>query len=197
MQRNAKPRYSSAIKSMPYLFLEMRKSAKLVADGAAIDSIIQLSMKENIFQLDKEKRFGEMGRKIALRLSALNDAQITALAISPEETSKLVAFYALLKTDLLFFEFMTDVYAGKRSIGQTNISDADIIAFLHSKEEIAKWTDNNFVRVKNTYKAILCEAGLSVREGSSLKIQNPIVNDSLKAAFPVHDEYTAVIGVWV
>ncbi len=90
---------------------------------------------------------------------------------------------------------MNNVYSEKRGIGQAEISDQDIISFLHSKEEIAKWTDNNFVRVKNTYKAILCEAGLVIKDGASLKILKPIIDDLLVVAFPAADEYTAAMGL--
>lgn len=192
-----KPAYSSYIKDMPFLFLEIRKAAKLIVDGTDIDSIVSLSTDENIFQLDKEKRRLKLAQKVVLRLSVLTNKQISALASAPEEMAKLVAFYSVIKTDLLFFEFMNDVYSENLNVGQPEISDKDIIAFLHSKEEITKWTDNNFVRVKNTYKAIICEAGLATKDGAALKIKKPFFDDSLKTAFPTKDAYTAAMGLEV
>ena len=197
MPINYKPAYSSYIKDMPFLFLETRKAAKLIVDGADIDSIVSLSTEKNIFQLDKEKRRLKLAQKVVSRLSVLTEKQIEALAVEQEEMAKLIVFYAVIKTDLLFFEFMNDIYAENRNIGQAVISDQDISSFLHSKEEIAKWTDNNFVRVKNTYKAILCEAGLAIKAGASLKIQKPIISDSLVSAFSMSDEYTAAMGLEV
>ena len=187
--------YSSNIKDMPFLFLETRKAAQLIADGLSIDSIVSLSIRENIFQLDKERRRLKLAQKVVSRISILTENQIAALAASPEQTAKLIVFYAIIKTDLLFFEFMNDIYAEKSSIGQAVLSDLDIISFLHSKEEIAKWTDNNFVRVKNTYKSVLCEAGLAMKNGESLKIQKVIISDSLVSAFPMSDEYTVAMGL--
>ena len=195
MSQNSKPMYSSNIKDMPFLFLETRKAAQLIADGLSIDSIVSLSIRENIFQLDKERRRLKLAQKVVSRISILTENQIAALAASPEQTAKLIVFYAIIKTDLLFFEFMNDIYAEKSSIGQAVLSDLDIISFLHSKEEIAKWTDNNFVRVKNTYKSVLCEAGLAMKNGESLKIQKVIISDSLVSAFPMSDEYTAAMGL--
>ncbi len=192
-----KKMYSSAIKNMPFLFLEMRKAARLVADGTDIEAIVSLSERENIFQLEKERRRLDLARKIVLRLSVLTEEQIGVLAAESEEAAKLIAFYAVIKTDSLFFEFMQDVYAEKQRIGQADISDKDIIAFLRNKEEIAKWTDNNFTKVKNTYKFILCQAGLAVRNGTDIKIQRLILDDSLRSAFLEADEYTAAIGLEV
>lgn len=189
--------YSSYIKDMPFLFLKMRKAAKLIADGTDLDSIVTLSIEKNIFQLDKERRRLKLAQKIVSRLSVLSIEQIMALAGEQDETAKLVAFYAVIKTDLLFFEFMIDVYTEKLRIGQSKIADTDIITFLRSKEEIQKWTDNNFVRVKNTYRNILCEAGLCVREESFLVIQKPILGELVEKAFPNGDEYTAAMGLEV
>ena len=197
MPQNSKSVYSSYIKDMPFLFLETRKAAKIVADGTAIESIVSLSTEQNIFQLDKEKRRLKLAQKVASRLSALTEKQIVVLATASEEMAKVIAFYAVIKTDLLFFEFMKDVYSEKQSLGQYDIEDKDIISFLRSKEEIAKWTDNNFVRVKNTYKAILCEAGLATRNGSALKIQKPISDGFLQDAFPLTDSCALAMGLEV
>lgn len=197
MPLNYKPAYSSYIKDMPFLFLEMRKAAKLIAGGCDVESIVTLSVDDNIFQLDKEKRRLKLAQKVALRLSMLTEKQIEILATAPEETAKPIAFYAIIRTDLLFFEFMNNIYAEKQQIGQMDIADSDIIAFLHSKEEIAKWTDNNFVRVKNTYKSILCEAGLASKDGTGIILQKPIIDDLLKVAFPVSDACTVAMGLEV
>ena len=197
MPQYSKPIYSSYIKDMPFLFLETRKAAKLIVDGTAIESIVSLSTEKNIFQLDKEKRRLKLAQKVVSRLSALTEKQIATLAVASEEMARLIAFYSVIKTDLLFFEFMKDVYVEKKSVGQSEIEDKDIITFLRSKEEIAKWTDNNFTRVKNTYKAILCEAGLATREGLAIKMQSPIIDELLRDAFPLTDEYTATMGLGV
>ena len=197
MPQKNKSVYSSYIKDMPFLFLETREAAKLVADGADIESIVSLSTEQNIFQLDKERRRLKLAQKVASRLSVLSVGQINVLATASEETAKLITFYAVIKTDLLFFEFMKDVYSEKQNLGQYDIEDKDIISFLRSKEEIAKWTDNNFVRVKNTYKAILCEAGLATRNGSALKIQKPISDGFLQDAFPLTDSCTLAMGLEV
>ncbi len=197
MPPNNKPVYSSYIKDMPFLFLEMRKAAKRIEDGTEIAEIVSLSTTENLFQLDKERRRLKLAQRIVSRLSVLTARQVSILATEREEAAKLIAFYAIMKTDLLFFEFMRDVYAEKQHIGQLDISDKDIIAFLHSREQIAKWTDNNFVRVKNTYKSILCEAGLATRHGTDIRIQPPIMGDSLTEAFSEADAYTAAMGLVV
>ncbi len=190
-----KLRYSSMIKDMTLLFLEMRKGAELVCEGCDPENIIALSVERNIFQLTKERRRRDLARRIVTRLNALTDKQISALAKEQEDVAKLVAFYSIIKTDLLFYEFMRDVYSEKITIHLRDISDTDIVSFLRSKEEISKWSDNNFAQVKNAYKTILCSVGLAERNGLDLVIRRPYIDDTLKDVFSVSDEYTCAMGV--
>jgi hypothetical protein len=191
------PRYSSYIKDMPYLYHETRKAAKLIVRGETPESVVRLSVESNIFQLDKEIRRLKLAQRIALRLSAISNAVVELIANGQDENVRLGVFYSIIKTDLLFFEFMRDIYSDKVHIGQTVISDSEITTFLACKtnesEHMQKWTSNNIVRVKNTYKKILREAGLVKPEGADLLITKPIMNDELKAAWDKPDPYTEAL----
>jgi hypothetical protein len=48
--------YTSSIKDMPFLFTDMRRTAQLLCEGKTKEEILELSLKANIYQLDKEKR---------------------------------------------------------------------------------------------------------------------------------------------
>lgn len=191
------PHYSSYIKDMPFLLLEMRKAAKLITEGETPDSIVALSVEQNIFQLNKERRRLKLAQRVATRLSAVTPSVIALIAEGYDENAKLGAFYAILKTDLLFFEFMRDVYSDKIHLGQSSINDNEIASFLSCKtgenEKMSAWTTNNLVRVKNTYKKIVVEAGLAKADGINLTLIKPIINDELKAAWNTPDLYTAAM----
>jgi hypothetical protein len=182
-----KPRYSSYIKDMPYLYLETRKAAKLIAGGETPDGVVRLSVEDNIFQLDKERRRLKLAQKVAARLGAVSRSVVELIANGRDENARIGAFYAIIVTDALFFEFMRDVYTDKVHIGQTVITETDISSFLRGKAvenaHLTKWTDDNLTRVRNTYKQILREAGLAKAMGADLEITRPITNDELKAAF--------------
>lgn len=190
-----KPRYSSYIKDMPYLYLETRKAAKLIIGGETSESIVKLSVENNIFQLDKELRRLKLAQRVALRLSSVSHSVIELIADGQDENSRLGVFYSIIKTDLLFFEFMRDIYHDKVQIGQTMLTDSEISDFLRAKvcedERMQSWTENNLIRVKNTYKKILRETGLVKPNGEELLITKPIINDELKKAWNKSDPYTA------
>lgn len=189
------PHYSSYIKDMPFLYLETRKAAKLVVGSETVESIVSLSVENNIFQLDKERRRLKLAQKVASRLNAVSRPVVELIANGQDENARLGVFYAIIKTDLLFFEFMHDVYRDKINIGQTVLTDSEISDFLRSKvcenKRMQAWTENNLVRVKNTYKKILCDAGLIKSDGKELLITKPIINDELKKAWDKPDQYTA------
>jgi hypothetical protein len=196
-----KPKYSSYIKDMPFLYLEMRKAAKLIYQGETPESIVSLSVEQNIFQLTKEIRRLKLAQKVVARLAAVERPIVELIANGSDENARLGAFYALIKTDLLFFEFMREIYCDRVSIGQSIITDSEIASFLAYKtgenERMATWTANNLIRVKNTYKIILCEAGLTKRDNANLMITKPIPADELRAAWSKPDVYTRAMCVEV
>jgi hypothetical protein len=179
---------------MPYLYLETRKAAKLIVAGETPETVVHLSVESNIFQLDKEIRRLKLAQKVALRLGAVSRPVVELIANGRDENARLGVFYAIIKTDLLFFEFMRDVYRDKAQIGQTTLTDFDMSEFLRNKvcenERMQTWTDNNLKSVKNTYKKILRDAGLIKQSGADLLITKPIANDELRAAWDGPDPYT-------
>jgi hypothetical protein len=191
------PRYSSYIKDMPYLYLETKKAAKLIIGGETPELVVRLSVENNIFQLDKERRRLKLAQRVALRLAAVSHNVVSLIADGQDENARIGVFYGIIKTDLLFFEFMRDVYSSKAEIGQTVITDGEIAGFLvyktNENERMSVWTDNNLVRVKNTYKKILRESGLVKPCGADLLITKPIVCDEIKAAWSNPDDYTAAM----
>jgi hypothetical protein len=194
-EKNNKFDYSSNIKDMPFLFVEMRKTARLMEEGKSSEDILRLSVEENIYQLEKEKRRRAMAAKMILRLSVLNAPLISLIANGADNNAKLAAFYALIKTDKLFFEFMREVFRDKYSLGQDVITDDDFVVFLTSKagesEKVSSWTPNNLGRVKNTYKNVLCEAGLAKKRDDYLLITKPILDDTTRGCWNNFDEYAA------
>jgi hypothetical protein len=178
---------------MPFLFIETRKAARIIAGGKTPDEITRLSVEENFFQLEKEKRRREMASKMRLRLSALSDCQLSLLSSGSDEDAKLVAFYAMEMTDLLLFEFMRQVFQDKAAIGQLLIADSDIEIFMTAKanesEKVASWSANNLGRVKNTYKNVLCEAGLAKKQPGRIQIMKPVLSADARKCWKKHDIY--------
>lgn len=176
-------KYTSSIKDMPFMFSEMRRTAQLLVEGISGDAIVELSIQNNIYQLEREKRRRDVPLRMIKRLSTLNAPLIAVVAGGSDKDARLITFLALIKADRLFYEYMREVYVDRFQAGKNEITDKDFIDFIERKSEscdvVSGWTDNNLVRIRNTYRNILCEACLAKRNGDALLIQKPFADRDL------------------
>ena len=175
--------YSSAIKDLPFLYLETRKTALLLEDGKNPEEIVELSVLENIYQLEKEKRRKELPQKILKRLENLNSNLIEVIAYGNDNDAKLITLLAILKADRLFFEFMDEVYFEKYLSKQLKITDSDFALFFNNKtiqsERVAGWQQANLEKVKRTYIKVLIEAGLAKQSSVGVEIEKPFCSQDI------------------
>jgi len=171
--------YTSTIRDFPLLFLEMKKTAALLCEGKNAAEILSLSLEENIYQLDKEKRRRGMPLKMTKRLATLSETLIQALAGGESEEGRLIAFLALMKAERLVFEYMLDVYADKSDYDE--ITDLDFLQFADrlaaNSDTVANWKSDTLKDLNTKLKNILCEAGLANRTKTGLTVRKPILGN--------------------
>ncbi len=60
-------KYTSILKSRPYLYLELKKAASLITQGLSIEEIINKSIQENLFAVNSEaKRRGRLLQQLRI-----------------------------------------------------------------------------------------------------------------------------------
>jgi len=185
-------KYTSNIKNMPFLFLEMKRTALLLCEGKTKTEIMALSKGENVYQLDKEQRRRELPLKMLARLSTVNEKITNVIATGNDYEAKLAAFVAMMKSDRLMFEYMYEVYADKHSTGHTEITDRDYEEFIdrkiHNDDTVAGWKTENLVRIRNAIKSTLINAGLAKKSGNALEIFPPMVDREFCELFDDEDK---------
>lgn len=173
--------YTSTIKDFPLLYLEMKKTAILLTESKTADEILKLSVEDNIYQLDYEKRRRSMPLKMTKRLATLKMPLIKALANSTADEGKLIAFLALMKAERLVFEYMLDVYADKAE--NDELTNLDFMQFADrlsaNSEKVAGWKTETLKDLNKRIKSILCDAGLAKRTKEVVTVQRPIVDSDL------------------
>ena len=171
--------YTSTIRDFPLMFLEMKKTAVLLCEGKTPDEIFSLSVNENIYQLDKEKRRHAMPLKMNKRLATLKTPLIKALANGTTDEGKLIAFLALMKAERFVCEYMLAVYADKMDLDE--ITDLDFMQFADrlavNSETVANWKSDILNNLNSRLKSILCDAGLAKRTKTGVLVQKAIVDD--------------------
>lgn len=186
-----KLQYTSSIKDMAFMFLEMRKTALLLCEGKSPDEILRLSIEENIYQMEKEKRRRAVPQRMTNRLATINKSLVEILAKGSADDAKLVALLALVKVDRLLFEYLIEVVVDKFEMGFSIISNRDFEEFIDRKAQnsdvVAKWSVDTLKSIRGKTKSILCEAGLAKRIKGGLQIQLPLASRELYILLQEHD----------
>ncbi|AZR71952.1 hypothetical protein BBF96_00135 [Anoxybacter fermentans] len=176
-------KYKSTIKSMAFLYLELKKASGLYLQGLKVDEIKKKAVEENIFLLNTESRIKEIASTVIKRLQVLDEFLLWKITNGSLETSKQIALYAIMKTDRLFFEFMQEVYREKYLLMDYIINDKDFSVFFQRKSEqsdqVASWKDYTFYKLKQVYKRILVEAGFAKKNKKNLEIIKPIMEEEV------------------
>jgi len=175
-----KLKYSTGIKTKPFLFVELKKMAKYKKENEKLSNkkLRDKAIKDNVLQFDTDNRNKEVASVCIKRLDELDDFLLDKLLNGAMDVSKQIAIYSILKTDRLFFEFMNEVYRDKFQIGEPFITDRDFNIFFNYKAEqsdkVAGWSDYTYYKLKQVIVRILFEANL-IKDQEEREIKRPIM----------------------
>ncbi|HEY5556280.1 DUF1819 family protein [Acetobacterium sp.] len=176
--------YSAGMVSSLFWLSETRKTAELLTAGKDLNEIRALAQIENIYQVKNDIRARKIANAIVKRLQSLPIVLVEKIANSDIGTAKLLILFSIMKTDLLFFEFMHEVYRPAILLGECIITDRAINTFFDEKkvqsETVANWIDTTINKLERCYIGILREAGLLKTETDERKIIIPLVDYNLR-----------------
>lgn len=177
-------KYSAGIISKSFWYLESKKTAKLMLDGLTRKEIVELAVKDNIYQVESEYRSKTIANAIYTRLNSLHDIILKVIINSDLSTSKILVLISIMKTDRLFFEFMHEVFRNKIILGEPVLLDRDVNIFFDEKkaqsEIIDKWVYTTIRRLKSEYIKMLIEAGVLRVESDNSEIIVPFLDFKVK-----------------
>lgn len=177
-------KYSAGIMSHSFWFLETKNSAEYMIDGISKKELAEISVNENLYQVNSERRAREMASTIYRRLDGFSDDLLYFLSNSDQNSGKIIVLISVLTTDKLFFEFMYEVFREHILLGNYIIKNSDLDKFFVNKENqsevIGVWKDTTIRKVKGCYKSFLIDAGLLEKENGDYKIILPFVDFRLK-----------------
>lgn len=154
--------YRASVTREPLLFYEMRTTACLLSDGLSDDKAIEQIVAENLFQYPTEKSVRRMARACVTRLRNMKDnGMITAIAGQPQDVSKQLCLYAMMKQHRLVLDFMLTVIAEKYRQQNYAFSKMDLnVFFLHLQEQddgVATWSDSTITKLKQIFVRMLVD----------------------------------------
>ena len=154
--------YKASITREPFLFYEMRTTAKLMAVGLDDDAVINEIVENNLFQYPTVKSVRRMAGACVLRLKNMNDESlILAIANESSDVAKQVCLYAMMKQSKLITDFMITVVGEKYRIKDTSVGRMDLNVFFMRLQEqndtVATWSESTITKLKQVIIKILVE----------------------------------------
>lgn len=175
--------YSASMVSCLFWLQETRKTAELMDRGLSLTEIRGTAVTDNIYQVRAADRAVRIAGATHKRISALPEPLQKKFLSADITTAKMILLLAIMKTDLLFYEFMHTVFKQAVVLGESTLSDGAVNVFFDTKisssDEIASWSESAIKKLKQTYIKVLVESGVlsSVKER---KIITPMIDYKLQ-----------------
>ena len=171
--------YSSSLNGATFLMFELKQIVKLKLAGFSDDEIRENAREENIFQFNNKGRITRVLPSLMRRSKVIDPILGTAFLERTVEMSKMINLYTIMKTDLIYFEFMNEVIAPNFKDNNHYVEKKDLNIFFNDKAEqsetVANWSDINQERLKTAMMTVLYESGILIkRKGQEIK---PIMID--------------------
>lgn len=157
-------KYSAGLASTSFWFMESKKIAELILEGYSKKEIMEMALKENIFQVERETRIKQIVNGVYRRLNSFSEDILECFINVDVNSARVFVLISILKNDKLFFEFMHEVFREHILLGDLTLKTRDFDLFFDNKsyqsEIIDSWTDDTVARLKRGYRNMLSEAGV-------------------------------------
>ena len=154
--------YIASLTREPFLFYEMRTTAKLLTSGLSDEDTVAQITADNLFQYPTEKSIARMAKACVKRLQVMKDADlIHAIATQPTEIAKQICLYAMMKQSRLVWEFMLTVIGEKYRSKDSSFGRIDLNTYFIRLQEqddtVASWSEGTITKLKQVLAKILVE----------------------------------------
>ena len=196
----SEPKYSATMPAAPFAMSETRTIAKLMLENDSRTSVKEIVHKENLLNVKSLSNEQKLFNYIYNRLEGMPDELKQIIVEGDDNDSKYVNFVSIASYDLLFREFIFDVYLFKRTNGDP-ITDYDVMSFFEKiaaeNEQVAEWKYVTVFKLRRLYTRVLFEAGLLKTSSGCREISKPFISDytySMLTKFGYEHILIATIG---
>lgn len=180
--------YKSTIISEPFLFYEVRLTARLLDSGLSKEEVAEKIAKENLYQLPTEKRCQKLIKACFKRLEVLNDdGLVHALATELADNAKQINLYAIAKQHRILWDFMVTVIGEKYQTLDSSFGKIDINSYFSRLQEqddrVATWGDKTIAELSRIFRGILVDNGyLDTLNATKLNTVwiNPVLEEGIR-----------------
>ena len=154
--------YIASLTREPFLFYEMRTTAKLLCSGLSEEDVVAQITNDNLFQYPTEKSVARMAKACLKRLAAMDDNDLVrAIAQQPTDVAKQICLYAMMKQSRLMWEFMLTVIGEKDRLKDSSFGRIDLNTYFMRLQEqddaVATWSEGTITKLKQVLAKVLVE----------------------------------------
>lgn len=154
--------YNASLTREPFLFYEMRTTAKLLCSGLSEEDVVEQITNDNLFQYPTEKSVARMAKACLKRLAAMDDNDLVrAIAQQPTDVAKQICLYAMMKQSRLMWEFMLTVIGEKYRLKDSSFGRIDLNTYFMRLQEqddaVATWSEGTITKLKQVLAKVLVE----------------------------------------
>ncbi len=176
--------YIASLTREPFMYYEMKITAKLLEEGLSEEEAIEKIFKENLYQYPTERSLKMRARACIKRLNANGDEELVSWIINrPLDISRQVCLYAMMKDSRLIWDFMITVIGEKYRTRNFSYSRMDLNIFFTRLQEqndtVASWSDSTINKLKSVLGSLLKENGY-IDETSSKRLNEVLLDYKLK-----------------
>ena len=175
--------YSSSLNGASFLLFELKQVVKLKQLGISNQEIRKKVQIENVFQFENEGRINRVLPSVMKRLEVIDEILATIMLENSVVDQKVLNLYAIMKTDILFFEFMNEVIREKFRVNDYTLEKKELNLFFTEKaeqsESVASWSEINIEKLKRAYMQVLIESGV-VQDRKSGELNRLFINEQVK-----------------
>ena len=154
--------YNGGLTREKFLFYEIRIVASLYLQGYSKQDIIQKITADNMFQFPTERMISSIAGTCLKRIEALDsETLVYHLANAQADVAKQINLYAMMKQNLLVWDFMVTVIGEKYRTQELEFSRKDLNVFFfrlqEQNDDVASWTDTTIKKLKQVLTKSLVE----------------------------------------
>lgn len=171
--------YSIGLTGEPFLYYETKIIAKMIYEGDNPDDLRQRNIKENLMQHKAVGSLSRVNSPVFRRLAVLDKNLLEEFVNSDIDTSKFILLYAIMKTDRLVNEFISEVYKEKLLLKKEYIEKYEFDTFYEEKmlysEKLKNASESSRHKIRQVMFKILVDSGLLKKENDKFKVVRPLL----------------------
>lgn len=192
-------KYSAKLTGAAFLYNETKIMAQFVLDGEPIKELRKRNVDENLIHYKSKSAISRVNSPIFERISVFNDDMLYEFVNADISISKMLLVYAIMKTDNLVKDFMSQIYMDKILMMKDYIEQFEINNWfdkVYADSNLESVSETTKYKLKQVMMKIMTDSGLVVKEDEKYRIIIPILNDKFKKLLNDADdiEYYKILG---